>query len=194
MLVGNKRKTELKKLLNCSIPCLLLGYTLQSEIFRCVPLGSESVIQHHLDHSTSKENQRIISLSGGFIGKSFDAHEVIYQQFSGLKWKRTGTAKSKSAKFSEFSNPNNKFENCMNKPSDDGIIMLQVYFPFTYKTFANILFTNFWSHFSYVFGLLPNCFCLISGWKNKVHTCILQFFVSWLREQSIYMRSTHFAS
>ena len=57
MLVGNKRKTESKELLNCSIPCLLLGYTLQSEIFGCVPLGSESVIQHHLDHSTSKENQ-----------------------------------------------------------------------------------------------------------------------------------------
>jgi len=57
MLVGNKRKTESKELLKCSIPCLLLGYTLQSEIFGCVPLGSESVIQHHLDHSTLKENQ-----------------------------------------------------------------------------------------------------------------------------------------
>ena len=48
---------EPKELLNCSIPCLLLEYTLQSEIFGCVPLGSGSVIQHHLDHSTLKEIQ-----------------------------------------------------------------------------------------------------------------------------------------
>ena len=60
--------------------------------------------------------------------------------------------------------------------------------------FANVLFKNFWSRFAYKLGQFPNCFRLISGWKNKVYTCILHLFVSWLREQSIYMHTARFAS
>ena len=34
--------------------------------------------------------------------------------------------------------------------------------------FANVLFANFWSRFAYALGQSPNCFLLISGWKNEV--------------------------
>ena len=43
-------------------------------------------------------------------------------------------------------------------------------------------------------GQFPNCFGLISGWKNEVYTCVSHYFVPWRREQSIYMRSARFAS
>ena len=38
-----------------------------------------------------------------------------------------------------------------------------------YGRFPIAKFSNFWSGFTYVLlGQFPNCFCLISGWKNKV--------------------------
>ena len=43
-------------------------------------------------------------------------------------------------------------------------------------------------------GQFPNCFHLISGWKNEVYTCVSHYFVAWLRERSIYLRSARFAS
>ena len=64
-----------------------------------------------------------------------------------------------------------------------------------YGRFANVLFASFWSRFAlYVLGQFPNCFRLISGWKNEVYTWVSLFFVSRLRERSIYMRSARFTS
>ena len=57
-------------------------------------------------------------------------------------------------------------------------------FCIVYGRFAKVLFANFWSRFAYVLGQFPNCFCLITGWKNEVDTCVSHFFVSWLREGS----------
>ena len=55
--------------------------------------------------------------------------------------------------------------------------------------FTNVLFANFWRRFAYVLCRFPKCFRLISGWKNEVYTCVSHFFVSWLKERSIYMSS-----
>jgi len=37
-----------------------------------------------------------------------------------------------------------------------------------YGRFAKVLFANFWRRFAYVLGQSPNCFLLVSGWKNEV--------------------------
>ena len=64
-----------------------------------------------------------------------------------------------------------------------------------YGRFAIVLFANFWSRFAYeLMCQFRNCFCLISGWKNEVYTCLSRFFGSLLSEGSIYMRSARFAS
>ena len=70
---------------------------------------------------------------------------------------------------------------------------LTVYGRFAYESFRRVLFGNFWSRFGHVLGQFPHCFRLISGWKNEVYTCVSHYFVPWLRERSIYMRSARFA-
>ena len=51
--------------------------------------------------------------------------------------------------------------------------------------FANVLFANFWSHFSYVLGQFPNCFRLISGSKIEVYTCVSLFCIMTERTKHI---------
>ena len=41
-----------------------------------------------------------------------------------------------------------------------------------YGHFANVLFTNFWSRFTYELGQFLNYFRLISGWKNEVYIMV----------------------
>ena len=58
-----------------------------------------------------------------------------------------------------------------------------------YGRFAIVLFANFWSRFAYVLMCqFRNCFCLISGWKNEVYTCLSRFFGSLLSEGSTEWR------
>ena len=64
-----------------------------------------------------------------------------------------------------------------------------------YGRFANVLFASFWSRFAlYVLGQFPNCFRLISGWKNEVYTWVSLFFCI-TAERTKYIdaqRSFHF--
>ena len=45
-----------------------------------------------------------------------------------------------------------------------------------YGRLAYVLFANFWSRFAYVLSQFPNCFRLMSGWKNGLYTCVSHFF------------------
>ena len=61
-------------------------------------------------------------------------------------------------------------------------LYLHSHFCIVYGRFAKVLFASV--RFAYVLGQFPNCFCLISGLKNEVYTCVSHFFASWLREGS----------
>ena len=71
---------------------------------------------------------------------------------------------------------------------------LTVYGRFAYESFRQISVCQLLKSFRVRVGQFPNCFHLISGWKNEVYTCVSHYFVAWLRERIIYLRSARFAS
>ena len=71
---------------------------------------------------------------------------------------------------------------------------LTVYCRFAYESFRQFPVLQLLKSFRVRVGQFPNCLRLISGWKNEVYTCVSHYFVPWLRERSIYMRSARFAS